>query len=103
MLSTDPEEARAIARASLSIYINNFPNYYKNWFRLGFDESDLADNGSDRLIDTLVAWGDEEATVARIRAHLDAGADHVVIQALSPEHRLTPEVIQRVADIGAAL
>lgn len=103
VLSTDAEEARSIARASLSIYIDNFPNYYKNWFRLGFDESDLADHGSDRLIDALVAWGDEEAAITRIRAHLEAGADHVVIQVLSPDHRLTPEAIQRVADIGAAL
>ena len=103
VLSTDAEEARAIARASLSIYINNLPNYYKNWFRLGFDESDLADNGSDRLIDALVAWGDEAAAMTRIRAHLDAGADHVVIQVLSADHRPTLEAIQRVADIGAAL
>ena len=83
VLATDPAEARATARQALSIYIG-LPNYYKNWFRLGFDESDLADGGSDRLVDALVAWGTEDQLDARVQAHLDAGADHVCIQPLTP-------------------
>ena len=46
----------------------------------GFDDADFADGGSDRLIDAIVAWGDEEAIAARVQAHHDAGADHVCIQ-----------------------
>lgn len=81
VLCSDPAEARATARAALAIYIG-LPNYFNNWFRLGYDESDLADGGSDRLIDGLVAWGSADHIEARIREHRDAGADHVCIQPL---------------------
>lgn len=83
VLTTDATEARETARQALSIYIG-LPNYYKNWFRLGFTEDDLADNGSDRLVDALVAWGTAEQIESRLAAHAEAGADHVCIQPLTP-------------------
>ena len=43
--------------------------------RLGFTDDDLADGGSDRLVDALVVWGDEEAIAARVQEHRDAGAE----------------------------
>jgi hypothetical protein len=49
---------------------------------LGFTEDDLRDGGSDRLIDAVVPHGDAAAVAAAVRAHLDAGADHVCIQPL---------------------
>ena len=54
-----------------------------NLRRLGFVDGDFADGGSDRLIDALVAWGDEESIRKRIDLHRAAGADHVCIQVLS--------------------
>lgn len=87
VLCTDAAEARATARAALGVYIG-LPNYYKNWFRLGFDESDLADGGSDRLIDTLVPWGTAEQIEARVAEHVDAGATHVCLQPLKPSARM---------------
>ena len=87
VLSTDPAEARATARAALAVYIS-LPNYFKNWFRLGFDESDLADGGSDRLIDALVPWGSVDQIDERLREHDDAGATHVCIQPLKPGGRM---------------
>ena len=87
VLCEDPAEARATARAALGVYIG-LPNYYKNWFRLGFDESDLADGGSDRLIDTLVPWGSAEQIEARVAEHDDAGATHVCLQPLKPAARM---------------
>jgi len=83
VLSSDPAEARATARQALGVYIG-LPNYYENWFRLGFDESDLADGGSDRLIDALVPWGTADEIEARVREHADAGATHVCLQPLKP-------------------
>ena len=70
-------------------------NYTSCWRRLGFEEADLEDGGSDRLVDALVAWGDEQAVAARVGAHLDAGADHVAVQAvghdpLGTARRLAP-------------
>ena len=43
------------------------------------------DGGSDRLVDALVAWGDESAIAARVQEHRDAGADHVCVQVLTDE------------------
>jgi len=82
-LETDPARARAIGRAAL-VWNLTFPNYQNNWKRLGFEDSDFTDGGSDRLIDAIVAWGDEQAIRARIQAHWAAGADHVCIMPLNP-------------------
>jgi probable F420-dependent oxidoreductase len=87
VLCDDAAEARATARAALGVYIG-LPNDYKNWFRLGFDESDLADGGSDRLIDTLVPWGTADQIEARVAEHVDAGATHVCLQPLKPAARM---------------
>jgi len=81
LLDTDPARARATARATMQIYLG-LPNYQNNLKWLGFEDADLADGGSDRLVDAIVAWGDEAAIAARIKAHHDAGADHVCIQPL---------------------
>jgi probable F420-dependent oxidoreductase len=82
-LTTEPDVARTAGRGALGMYID-LPNYFKNWFRLGYDESDLADGGSDRLVDGLVAWGTEAQIRERVQAHHDAGATHVCIQPLAP-------------------
>ncbi len=79
VLETNPAEARRIARAALSRYLQ-LDNYVKNWRRLGFSDDDLAGGGSDRFLDANVAWGDEGAIRTRIQEHWDAGADHVCIQ-----------------------
>ncbi len=50
------------------------------------------DGGSDRLIDALVAWGDEKAIERRIQAHRDAGASHVCIQPINPDGSLLPDM-----------
>jgi probable F420-dependent oxidoreductase len=89
VLDRDPATARATARRTLAVYLAQ-PNYARNLLRLGFGEDDFADNGSDRLVDALVAWGGVESVVDRVRAHLDAGADHVCVQALTDEKRGVP-------------
>lgn len=82
VLETDPDRARATARLHLNTYLA-LPNYSNNWKRQGFTDDDLADGGSDRLVDALVVWGDEATIAARIKEHRDAGADHVCIQVLT--------------------
>jgi probable F420-dependent oxidoreductase len=81
-LTTRPEDARRNARTFLEHYLE-LPNYTNNLRRLGFTDDDLANGGSDRLVDALVAWGDEAAIAARVQEHLDAGADGVCIQVVS--------------------
>jgi probable F420-dependent oxidoreductase len=87
VLETDATTARTIGRAHMSIYLG-LPNYVNNLKRLGFTDDDIANGGSDRLVDAIVAWGDVDAVVKRVRAHHDAGADHVCIQVL-PQNPLT--------------
>jgi probable F420-dependent oxidoreductase len=81
VLETDPTRARDIGRKHLHRYLR-LPNYTNNFLRLGFTAEDLEDGGSDRLVDGMVAWGDEAAIAARVRSHRDAGADHVCLQVL---------------------
>jgi probable F420-dependent oxidoreductase len=84
LLEKDPSTARRAAREALSRYLQ-LENYVNSWRREGFGDEDLAGGGSERLLDAMVAWGDEDAIRARIREHWDAGADHVCIQAISPQ------------------
>jgi probable F420-dependent oxidoreductase len=90
VLETDPERARSLARRHLQVYLLA-PNYTNNWLRLGFAESDFADGGSDRLVDALVAWGDAAAIRERVARHHEAGADHVCVQILTEDRRLSVE------------
>jgi probable F420-dependent oxidoreductase len=89
VLENDPGTARAIARLHLNSYLG-LPNYSNNWKRQGFTDDDLADGGSDRLVDALVVWGDEATIAARVQAQRDAGADHVCIQVLTEDPRAFP-------------
>jgi probable F420-dependent oxidoreductase len=89
VLQTDPVKARAIARKFLAIYLT-LPNYTNNWLRLGFEEADFSNGGSDRLIDAVIAWGDLKTVMNRIREHHAAGADHVCVQVLTDDAKTLP-------------
>jgi probable F420-dependent oxidoreductase len=83
VLDADPAAARALARPVLAMYLG-LANYVNNFRRLGFTDADLADGGSDRLLDALIAHGDLATVARRIVEHLDAGADHVAVQLPTP-------------------
>lgn len=100
VLSTDPETARRIGRAFARHYLA-LPNYANNLRRLGWPDEDIANDGSDPLIDAVIAWGDVDAIVSRVKAHLDAGADHVCVQ-LRAESSADPSVAG-YAELAAAL
>ncbi|MEU6090548.1 LLM class F420-dependent oxidoreductase [Streptomyces sp. NPDC047085] len=76
---SDPARARSLARDHFAMYLT-LPNYTNSLLRLGYTEDDLAAGGSDRLVDALYAWGDEDRIRDRINAFHDAGADHVALQ-----------------------
>ena len=99
VLSTDPEQARSIARKVLPVYFN-LANYRNNWKRLGFSEEETTYPGSDRLIDSVVAYGTPEAIAARLKEHLDAGADHVPVQVLTKDENLVSALAELAGPLG---
>jgi probable F420-dependent oxidoreductase len=100
VLEHDPEVARSIARRYLASYLP-LVSYAANLRRLGWTEDQISGGGSDRLVDALVGWGSIEAALARVRAHLDAGADHVALRLLGQDPRLLPT--REWAELAAAL
>ncbi|MGW0414696.1 LLM class F420-dependent oxidoreductase [Streptomyces collinus] len=100
VLETDPATARALAREHLSMYLA-LPNYTNSFRRLGYTDDDLADGGSDRLVDALYAWGDESRIHTRLTAFHEAGADHVAIQVVDGGSResLPREAWRRLAPL----
>jgi probable F420-dependent oxidoreductase len=88
-LCADPAVAREIGRQGTTRYLQ-LPNYLNNLRRHGLTDDDFAGRGSDRLVDMLVGWGDEAAVRGRLQAHLDAGADHVAVHALSAQQSGLP-------------
>ena len=100
VLGTDLSEGRRIARAFAKSYLA-LPNYVNNLRRLGWDDADLAGEGSDRLIDAVIVCGDVEAIVRRVRAHLDAGADHVCIQVRAEQS--SDPALGALTELAAAL
>ena len=81
VIGGDAAEQMTRAHLHLQIY-SGLPNYRNSWLRQGFDESDLVPGGSDRLAAGIVGMGSVEHAAATVTAHLDAGADHVVVQVL---------------------
>jgi probable F420-dependent oxidoreductase len=87
VLEADPARARAVGRPAVQRPYLSLSNYLANLRRLGWTDADLADGGSDALIDALVLHGDAQAIARGVTAHLDAGADHVALQVLGPDPR----------------
>jgi probable F420-dependent oxidoreductase len=84
VLETDPAEARAIARRFAVRYLQT-ANYANNLRRMGWMAGDIGGQGSDRVIDAVVAWGDVDRIANRVREHLNAGADHVCVQVVGED------------------
>lgn len=100
VLDTDRERALATARAGMAVYLRA-PNYVNNLKRYGFTDEDIADGGSERLVDAIVVTGDADAIRERVEAHLAAGATHVCIQALKGNFTDVPET--EWAELAGAL
>ena len=97
VLADDAAEARSVARNHTRVYLG-LSSYPANLRRLGWSEADVAGDGSDALVDAVVAWGDVPAIQARVAAHLAAGADHVSVQVLNgPPDRFPMAELRRLA------
>ncbi|WP_328390952.1 LLM class F420-dependent oxidoreductase [Nocardia sp. NBC_00416] len=85
VVDTDPESARATGRGVVEMYLG-LRNYTTNLRRLGYTDEDLAKPGSDRLLDALAVHGSAEQVATQARAHIEAGADHLALQALGDDY-----------------
>ena len=102
LAETDAAKAREIGRNVLKMYIQ-LPNYQNNLKQFGFTDADFADGGSDKLVDSMVSWGEPEKIAAHVQEHLDAGANHVCIQSFRSDGTAGPdeELLQALARLLA--
>lgn len=96
-------KTREAARVPGDIYMRTYlglPNYRQNLVRLGWSDDELTPPGSDRLFDSVVAWGDEQEIAGKLRQHLDAGADHIAVNVLTPTPDRAPtDALRRLAPL----
>jgi probable F420-dependent oxidoreductase len=96
ILCNDPSDGRRRARKAIAWYLDT-PNYVANLRWLGFGDADFEGGGSDRLVGALVAVGDEETILERVREHLDAGATSVAVEPLEETDPFGRETLRRLA------
>lgn len=97
----DGPDGAAAARAYSKLYLG-LPNYTNNLRRFGFTDADIDGGGSDRLMSRVVPNG-PEASAARLREHLDAGADHVLVQLLTAGGQFDAGRLGDLADLAAGI
>lgn len=100
VLDSDLTRARDVARAHVAGYLR-VPHYVTSLRALGFTEDQLVGGGSDEVVDALVAWGDLDTVVSRVRKHREAGADHVCLQVLPTDPGGVP--LREWRELAAAL
>lgn len=96
VLDPDDVSARRSARSFLRSYLG-MANYLNTMRRGGFSDEDVADGGSDRLVDSIVRHGAAADLAAAVREHLEAGADHVGIQVM-PAAGSPVQALREIAD-----
>lgn len=95
VLGTEPTRARRVAREWMQPFLG-LRNYREGLRQLGFGD-DLANGGTDRLVDAVVVWGDETAIRARVDELRASGADSVLLQVLAPDPSTMVEHLARLA------
>jgi probable F420-dependent oxidoreductase len=100
VLDTDASSARGRLRALFGLGRSDVETpYTRNYRRLGYGDDDMRDGRSDRLIDDMLAWGDEQAVAERLRSHLDAGADHVLVHPFAADLCAAVDQLARLAPL----
>jgi probable F420-dependent oxidoreductase len=99
VLTSDADQARELGRKTVGFYFD-LSNYVNNWRRLGFTADDVTKPGSDKLIDSVVAYGTAAQIARRLGEHHEAGADHVTIQVLGDRDQLIPTLTELAGPLG---
>jgi probable F420-dependent oxidoreductase len=96
-LADDPDRARTVGRGPLG-FLSRMPAYQANFRRMGFADDEI-ETMADRLVDALIAWGDPPSVAARLRRHLDAGADHVTVSVVADDPETSVEQLRALAPL----
>lgn len=99
VVTGDAEQARELGRKTVGFYLD-LSNYVNNWRRLGFTADDVTKPGSDKLIDSVVAYGTAEQIARRLGEHHEVGADHVAVQVLGNRDQLVPTLAELAGPLG---
>lgn len=84
----DKDEARAKASAQqMFAAVMSTPDspYLRNLIRCGYPEDEVM-SGSERVLNSVLAYGSANAIADKIHEHLEAGADHVVLSPVSESY-----------------
>lgn len=98
-VDSDRERARALAAQTVAGRLGPASPYGAGLVRLGYSAQDIAEP-SDRLVDALVGYGDAAAIAAKVREHLAAGADHVMVMVTGTDFATG---VDQLAQVGPAL
>jgi probable F420-dependent oxidoreductase len=74
----DPHRAKATARQRVARVLGQPGTHAAATARLGYSEQEITEV-SDRLVDAIVGHGDPATIGAKVREHLAAGADHLMV------------------------
>lgn len=88
-LTTDARRARQLGRQVFAGALE-LSARRRQWLSQGFTAQDFDYGGSDALIDHLLVWGDLETLRSRLRSLVEAGADHICVQALRVDDPIRP-------------
>lgn len=90
VVEEDSRRARDLARRHLNSAYLKLSNYTRSFLMQGFTPDDLADGGSDRLVDALVVWGSPDRIAERVHEHFANGADHVSLHVIGEDRAAVP-------------
>jgi len=102
VVDADPSRARATARQAVAGRLGQPGTYAATMARLGYSEREITEV-SDRLVDGIVGHGDAAAIAAKVRAHLAAGADHVMVMLTGNDLADGVDQLEQLAPVLAGL
>ena len=97
VVGMDRDKVLAAAKRHTKYYLG-LENYANSLRRLGWGDSDFADDGSEKLMDAIVASGDAAAVGARVAGQHAAGADHVCVQVLGGDSLVQLRALAKTLD-----
>jgi probable F420-dependent oxidoreductase len=98
----DPDRAKAAARQTVAGRLGQPGTYAATMARLGYTEQEITEV-SDRLVDGIVGHGDAAAIAAKVREHLAAGADHVMVMSTGTDFADGVDQLEQLAPALAGL